>query len=288
MDDTRDPLRIALHLGVYVFFYALGFAIFFRVLDIFGSVLADNTLTVFLAALFCNLIPLRIYDRRNLPALGLRWSRRTAWNLGLGLLAGIISASVVVCAPLLARAAAIRPAPGAALNWPAVWFTGLMLLFGAAGEELLFRGYGFQILLRALGPFSTILPVAIIFAALHMENPHASRLGILNTFGFGVLFGYAFLRSHDLWLPIGMHFGWNLTLPFFGVNLSGLTMRLTGYTLEWSAGPLWSGGAYGPEGSLLTSGVLAALFVFLWKAPVRRQENPLLDLPGETLNASPQ
>ena len=103
----------------------------------------------------------------------------------------------------------------------------------------------------------------------------------MNTAGFGILFGFAFLRSRDVWLPIGLHFGWNFTLPLFGVNVSGLKIGVTGYAMEWSAGALWSGGAYGPEASLLTSFVLAGLFVYLWKAPIARQSSPLLDPPEE-------
>ena len=47
---------------------------------------------------------------------------------------------------------------------------------------------------------------------------------------FGVLFGYAYLRTSALWLPIGLHFGWNVVLPLFGANLSGFTMGVTGYS----------------------------------------------------------
>jgi hypothetical protein len=47
--------------------------------------------------------------------------------------------------------------------------------------------------------------------------------------------------------------------------------------LQWNAGPLWSGGEYGPEASLLTSAVMFALFAFVRMAPVQRQENPLID-----------
>ena len=153
-----------------------------------------------------------------------------------------------------------------------------MILFcGSAGEELLFRGYGFQILLRSVGTWATILPVGVLFAALHAFNPSASVLGIINTAGFGVLFGYAFLRSHDLWLPIGLHFGWNITLPLFGVNVSGLKIGVTGHVLEWSAGRLWSGGDYGPEASIVTSAVMLALFVYIRKAPICTQASAVLD-----------
>jgi uncharacterized protein len=163
----------------------------------------------------------------------------------------------------------------------------LILLCGASGEELLFRGYGFQILLRSLGPYATIFPVGILFAALHAFNPSASVLGIANTAGFGILFGYAFLRSQDLWLPIGLHFGWNVTLPLFGVNVSGIKIGVTGYTLNWSAGTLWSGGEYGPEASILTSAIMLVLAGYLWKAPVRKQHSALLHPPDGDVTCVP-
>jgi hypothetical protein len=124
--------------------------------------------------------------------------------------------------------------------------------------------------------------VGVIFALLHGSNPGATWFSTANTAGFGILFGYAYLRSRDLWLPIGLHFGWNFTLPLFGVNVSGLRMKVTGYEMTWTAGDLWSGGEYGPEASILTSAMLVALFLYLRRAPVHRQVSPLTDPPAES------
>jgi hypothetical protein len=76
-------------------------------------------------------------------------------------------------------------------------------------------------------------------------------------------------------------------LPLFGVNVSGIIMRVTGYEMAWRAGDLWSGGAYGPEASILTTGVMVLLFLFLRKAPVRRQPSPLTDPPTEVVACEP-
>jgi len=103
---------------------------------------------------------------------------------------------------------------------------------------------------------------------------------MINTAGFGVLFGVALLRSHDLWMPIGMHFAWNTILPFLGADLSGLTIRVTEYRLVWRGSDLWSGGKYGPEASLAASVVLLVLMGALWKIPVHRGKTWLLDLPN--------
>ena len=230
-----------------------------------------------MAALLANIVALRIYEGRHLWEIGFQWNRAAVRNLGLGLAGGAASAVLVMVVPLISRAAAIVPLASSEANVRTLLFVTVMLFFGAAGEEMLFRGYGFQILLRSFGPYATILPVGVLFAALHATNPHASALGLVNTAGFGMIFGYAFLRTRDLWLPIGLHFGWNVVLPLFGANVSGITIRVTGYVLQWSAGPLWSGGEYGPEASVLTSAVLFALFAFVRMAPVRRQENPLID-----------
>ena len=40
----------------------------------------------------------------------------------------------------------------------------LLLIFGAVGEEMLFHGYGFQLLVGKIGVYATILPVSILFA----------------------------------------------------------------------------------------------------------------------------
>jgi hypothetical protein len=128
---------------------------------------------------------------------------------------------------------------------------------------MLFHGYAFQLLIRSLGAFATILPASVLFGMAHASNQNATLLGLVNTAFWGVLLGYAYWRTGALWLPIGLHFGWNFTLPLFGVNLSGFTMGVTGYGLHWRVGDLWSGGGYGPEGSVLTTAIVVALFFVL-------------------------
>jgi len=200
-------------------------------------------------------------------------------------------AALLVLAPPLAFGAA-RLSPIAAAEQPsfgAAVFLTTGLIIAATAEELMMRGYAFQVLLASCGTWATVIPVGVVFALLHSGNPGATWFSVANTTGFGVLFGYAFVRTRDLWLPIGLHFGWNFTLPLFGVNVSGLRMRMTGHEMVWSAGKLWSGGDYGPEASVLTSAVMILLAFFIWKAPVHRQPSPLTDPPeaSEVCEPSP-
>lgn len=269
-------LSTLLRVGVFAFLEIIGMMIFAQLLYPLVGYFTTATLSTFAAAAVANTISVRIYERRHLTAIGLGWTGASRRNLLLGLAAGIGAVLVVMGFPLMAGTAELYRVPGEALDWGALLFVSLLLMFGAIGEEMLFRGYGFQVLMDTLGPFATILPVGVLFGLAHGGNRNITGLGLANTIGWGIVLGAAFYRSGDLWLPIGLHFGWNWALPLFGVNLSGFTMGVTGLATRWHTTALWSGGAYGPEASILTTLVLVAIGYFLLKAPIIHQKAVLL------------
>jgi membrane protease YdiL (CAAX protease family) len=277
--ETSKNLGVLLRVGVFALIALLGY-FFFPMIMLFllgdGVPLIIATLGTFAAAAVANAVVLRIYERAQLADIGLGWTAASRRNLLLGSAGGIGAGAVVLVGPLLVRAADLTPIPNQHLQWPSLLFISLILLFGAVGEEMLFRGYAFQVLVKAIGPFATILPMAVLFGLAHSPNLNFTWLALANTVLWGVVLGYAFVRSGDLWLPIGLHFGWNWTLPLFGANLSGFTMGVTGYSIEWKVGGLWSGGAYGPEGGLLTSAIVVALFFYLHRVPIQHQDAFLL------------
>lgn len=265
---------VLVRVAFFAFLEIAGLIVFGKLLAVAGYITAA-ALSTFAAAAVANAIAIRVYERGAFADIGLSWSAASARNLALGLAGGIGAAALVLVPPLVLGLAEWKPAPDWRPDLAGSAFLLVLLLFGAVGEELLFRGYGFQILLGSMGVFATVLPAGVLFGLAHANNQHATNLGILNTMLWGVLFNLAFVRSRDLWLPIGVHYGWNMTLPLFGANLSGFTMYVTGYSMHWKISELWSGGDYGPEAGLLTSCALALLFLGLWKAPVKRQATAL-------------
>jgi membrane protease YdiL (CAAX protease family) len=279
---TRDPFQPLLQNGVYILFagvpiFFLGWLFFF----VFGLLLG-SILNVLLSALAGNYLCLKIFEDRGLEGMAMPLNRAGAYNSATGLALGFGAAALVVMALLFTGQAhevpAVVTAGAPVTNWREEMFVPIVLLLGAVGEEILFRGFGFQVLLREFGVYAAILPTGILFGLAHISNAHSTWLGLLNTIGFGVLFCYAFVRSHDIWFPIGMHFGWNLMLLLFGADISGIKIRVTGYEIAWNTTPLWSGGDYGPEASVLTSVVLALLSVAVWKVRLVRQEAYLVDV----------
>lgn len=279
-EQRKKLIGIVLRVGVYALIAALGYYFVFPIIiALLGApVLVISTLGTFGAGAVANALALRIYERGNLSDIGLGWTTASRRNLSLGILGGVGAGLIVIVLPLALRLADFERIPDERMQWPSLLFVSILLLFGAVGEEMLFRGYGFQILVRGIGAFATILPVAVLFGLAHSQNLNFGLLALINTILWGVVLGFAYVRSGDLWLPIGLHFGWNWSLPMLGVNLSGFTMDVTGYAMHWKVGPTVSGGAYGPEGGLLTTAVAIGLFFYLIKAPIQHQESTLQPL----------
>jgi len=276
--DTQPSknLGVLLRVGVFALIAILGYYIFPWAMSVVDSPFVIAALSTFAAAGVANAIVLRIWERGQLVDIGLGWTSASRRNLSLGILGGLGAGVVVLVGPILFRVADLEPAKDSHFQWPSLLLVSIVLLFGAVGEEMLFRGYGFQVLVKAIGPFATILPISVLFGLAHTQNLHFTWIALLNTILWGVVLGYAFVVSGDLWLPIGLHFGWNWILPLLGANLSGFTMGVTGYSLHWKIGALWSGGDYGPEGGWINTAVVVALFYYLRKAPIQHQDAFLL------------
>lgn len=271
-EQKPDVFGLVLRVGLFILIGYLSLNVFgISLLWITGSPFVTSAMAVFAAAAVANAITVRIYERGQLSALGLGWKNTSSREFMLGMGSGAGAAFLVLLLPAAVGAAHFEKVPGSEHVVASLAFVSVVLLFGAFGEEMLFHGYAFQLLIRRVGGFATVLPAAVLFGFAHMDNPNRNLLGIVNTMLWGVLFGYAYLRTGALWLPIGLHFGWNVALPLLGANLSGFTMGVTGYALHWTVGDLWSGGGYGPEGSLLTTVIVIVLFAVLHRYTIEQE-----------------
>lgn len=172
-------------------------------------------------------------------------------------------------------------------------FSGLVFLLGAAAEEMLFRGYPLQTLLRSWPLWAALVPVSVPFALVHLANPNvAPRFTFVNTLLAGAWLGVAYWRTRSLWFPLGVHAGWNWVQgAALGSPVSGITKITPDPLLRFAdAGPHWlGGGAYGIEGGAACTLALLLSTLFVWRTrllaatPELRQytdgENPNPDTP---------
>jgi membrane protease YdiL (CAAX protease family) len=114
-------------------------------------------------------------------------------------------------------------------------------------EELIFRAVLFRLIEKRWGTRAALISSFILFAIAHLPNEGVSVLAVVITGVAGTTMSAAYLLTRRLWLPIGLHFGWNYLFDgVFAVPVSGHAAR--GWLQVSSAGPEWlSGGHYGVE-----------------------------------------
>lgn len=142
----------------------------------------------------------------------------------------------------------------------------------AVTEELLFRGVLLRVVEERAGTGAALLLTSVIFGAVHLTNPHATVWGaVAIAVEAGAMLGAAYVATRTLWLPIGLHFGWNVAAAgIFGTEVSGNDTP-QGLLEGVTSGPvLLSGGAFGPEGSLFAVLAGAALTVVFLRLAHRR------------------
>ena len=132
--------------------------------------------------------------------------------------------------------------------------------------EVVFRGYIFMRMVRALGPTVATLLMSCVYAGVWAFHPAATKLSVLLAFLFGILYSLAYLRTHAIWLGWGLHFAWAASVGvLFGLPVGGID-AYAAMVDSGTVGSAWlSGGLYGPEGGLPALLVVAAGFVALYQ-----------------------
>ena len=127
----------------------------------------------------------------------------------------------------------------------------VVFIFVGWNEELLSRGYHLQTIASGTNLFWGVVLSSAVFGLLHLGNPNATWVSAAGIFFAGVYLAYAYIRTKQLWLSIGLHIGWNFFEGVvFGFPVSGLDIyALT--RIQVTGPELWTGGAFGPEAGLI-------------------------------------
>src|ERR1044071_662504 len=130
-----------------------------------------------------------------------------------------------------------------------------------------------------------VIITSIIFSYGHLQNPNAvPGFTFANTAIAGVWLAIAYLKTRNLWFPLGIHWAWNWTMgAVLGLPVSGIE-RLTPEPL-WRAvdlGPAWlTGGSYGIEGGAACAIALVASTLFIWRTRLVSPTEEMLRLTDQ-------
>jgi membrane protease YdiL (CAAX protease family) len=222
-------------------------------------------LNIFLAVVLSYWAFVRYYERRKVEELAPRW----LWIV-LGGAAGAASIGVTIIA-LYATG-----------HYELVAFRG----FGRAGgilgplwiaaviEEVLFRGILFRIVDERIGTRTALIASALIFSLVHVTNNGVRWITLLTVTLAGLMWAGVFIVSRNLWVVAAHHCCWNATIFLIGVPLSGENWRADApLVIAVHGSVFWTGGAFGPEDSLINIAFMIVFCAALWRVAQRHRSS---------------
>lgn len=211
-----------------------------------------------LVILFC-----RFAQKRKLSSLGfVKEGAGIEYLKGAALGFAMFSAAVLICA--LTGSVKLSFARGA-FSLPMLFLFAAGYMAQGMAEETLCRGYFMVSLGRRYSMELAALISAVAFGALHALNPGVSSLAIFNIILFGIFASLCFIRTENIWLVGALHSFWNFSQGnIYGIKVSGLETDCSVFSSVMAeGGDLFHGGAFGLEGGLAVTIVLAAGIAFL-------------------------
>jgi hypothetical protein len=210
----------------------------------------------------------RFVNRKPLRAIGLWFLGSSVRELTGGIVISFLMMGAIACILVASGFVDMHIRSLSALDVLFVIGTSAILFAsGAMVEEVLFRGYPFQTLIQGITLLPAVLLMGITFGAAHIGNPNATVFAIANIVMASIWLSIAYLKTRGLWLPFGLHFGWNFaqtvvfSFPTSGIEFSNRRLFETVVT-----GPEWlTGGSFGPEGGVLATAALIAGSWYLLK-----------------------
>lgn len=205
----------------------------------------------------------KLYEKRPVAELAFRGKA-----ILLGAIAGSLSIGVTIA---ILFATGFYQLEGVRSLTPSLGILG-MIWTAAFFEEVTFRCILFRIAEERVGSRWALAISAIVFGAMHLANDGVSWVTFFSVTLIGLMWAGVYMVSRNLWVVAAHHSCWNATIFATGLPLSGDNVWILRAPLEtrYTGSDLWSGGAFGPEDSLINLAVSAALCVALWRLAQRR------------------
>ncbi|MDQ7794727.1 MAG: CPBP family intramembrane glutamic endopeptidase [bacterium] len=203
-----------------------------------------------------------LFDRRSFASIGfLRGTSFQHMLLGLGLGAGMVGLTLAI---LRLTGHLELGSRGRPIWWPLLVMISAVLL-NAITQQVMVR-YVQVTVAEFISPLAGLVVSALVFSALHLGATRGAPLASFNLLLAGVLLGYSYLSTQDLWLPIAVHFSWNaLWGPVLGLTVSGRSLSSGWQLVRLTGSETVTGGSFGVEGGVAATiaTIWGLLLVFL-------------------------
>jgi hypothetical protein len=207
----------------------------------------------------------RFFDKRTFTSLGFETNKKAIIDILTGIIITFIMMGLIFVFGLTIKWITFESfawqADGLIYSFGQIIVWWILFILVAWQEELFSRGYLLQNLKDGINLLWAVVISSLAFAMLHIFNPGASWVSTLGIFLAGLFLAFGYVMTKQLWLPIGLHLGWNLFEGvIFGFPVSGLNTYAM-IKIRVSGSPLWTGGSFGPEAGLV---IIPALLLGTW------------------------
>ena len=212
----------------------------------------------------------RFVERRSLKTLGLtgpQWRHKFSAGLAIGMaMVALAILMIWLAGGYVSKDVLPAFSEPALLGWIAILLACFIVQAGI--EEFIFRGWLLSTATRRWNLVAGFIASSVAFTFLHFSPQQPLRDTVMS-FTFGLFTCAWAWRAGSIWGVMGWHAGWNwFTAVGFAVPITGLNVNLPALLVHLEpvgSDPL-TGGASGPESSVLTIGMLAVgtLLLLLW------------------------
>ncbi|MBU8891139.1 MAG: CPBP family intramembrane metalloprotease [Bacteroidales bacterium] len=144
---------------------------------------------------------------------------------------------------------------------------GLFIILSLAlVEEIFFRGILYRIIKEKWGMNWALILSGLLFGLVHLANDNMTFQSLISVIAGGLLLGILYSYRERMWLPVSVHYGWNLTQVLLGINLSGTDSFAENAIFKTTMkGPeIITGGIFGIENSIFTIILVFSLFAIYY------------------------
>lgn len=146
-------------------------------------------------------------------------------------------------------------------------------LFQGAEEEIVCRGYFMPSLSTKMPLWAAVLISSLFFSLMHLFNTGFNLIVLVNLTLTGIMFAVFAIRFDNLWVCCAIHSIWNLVQGnFYGLPVSGMYTGPSVFRFELlDVSDIWTGGAFGLEGSLSETIVMVVVIAAVTFIPKHKK-----------------
>ena len=217
------------------------------------------------------LLIVRVIEKRSTQTMGLPFheagdKKRAVFSYARGLGIGLCMMLAVFLLLLVTGQARVA---GFGLDASAVSLFVLYIFMWipqGASEEIMTRGYMLPRLSAKFNRPAAVAITSLFFGLLHTGNSGFSIIAFMNLILIAVFFAMLSIYTQEIWTVCAVHSVWNFAQGnLFGFEVSGIVPTVSLFQTQniKTGSDILTGGAFGPEGGLIVSGVITISLVIL-------------------------